>query len=187
VGAQIAIVRPRERSAQAQRHRVPSPCRCGQQAEKIVIYKDCICAALALHKPREEIMFSRTAAALILAASLSLPLSGERASADAIPGQFVLVVKLEIDPAQLEPFKAAIKENGETAVRVELGCRGFSAVFEKDNPTRVRLFEIYENADVFKAHLETPHFKKYAETTKDMVKSRKRIDSVPITLNVKGK
>ena len=36
-------------------------------------------------------------------------------------------------------------------------------------------------------HLETPHFKKYAETTKDMVKSRKRIDNVPITLNVKGK
>jgi quinol monooxygenase YgiN len=44
-----------------------------------------------------------------------------------------------------------------------------------------------ENADAFKAHLETPHFKKYAETTKDMVKSRKRIDNVPITLNVKGK
>ena len=30
-------------------------------------------------------------------------------------------------PLQLEPFKAAIKENGETAVRVEPGCRGFSA------------------------------------------------------------
>ena len=51
----------------------------------------------------------------------------------------------------------------------------------------MRLFEIYENADAFKADLETPHFKKYAETTKDMVKSRKRIDNIPITLNVKGK
>jgi quinol monooxygenase YgiN len=118
---------------------------------------------------------------------LSLLLPSERAFANAIPGQFVLVVELEIDPSQLEPFKAAIKENGETAVRVEPGCKGFSAVFEKDNPTRVRLFEIYENADAFKAHLETPHFKKYVETTKDMVKSRKRIDNVPITLNVKGK
>jgi quinol monooxygenase YgiN len=146
-----------------------------------------MCAALALHKPREEIMFIRTTAALIVAAALSLPLSSGRAAADTIPGQFVLIVELEIDPAQLEPYKAAIKENGETAVRVEPGCRAFSAVFDKDNPTRVRLFEIYENADAFKAHLETPHFKKYAEITKDMVKSRKRIDSVPITLNVKGK
>jgi quinol monooxygenase YgiN len=135
------------------------------------------------NKPREEIMVNRRSTALILAASLSLFLSTGRVSADAIPGQFVLVVELEIDPSQLEPFKAAIKENGETAVRVEPGCRGFSAVFEKDNPTRVRLFEIYENADAFKAHLETPHFKKYAETTKDMVKSRKRIDNVPITPN----
>ena len=139
------------------------------------------------YKSREGIMFNRTTTALILAASLALLLPSERAAAELIQGQFVLVVELEIDASQLEPFKAAIKENGETAVRVEPGCRGFSAVFEKDNPTRVRLFEIYENADAFKAHLETPHFKKYAETTKDMVKSRKRIDNVPITLNVKGK
>jgi hypothetical protein len=65
---------------------------------------DCIRAAVARAiSSREEIMFSRTAAALILAASLSLPLFSERASADAIPGQFVLMVELEIDPAQLEP------------------------------------------------------------------------------------
>src|SRR4249920_383273 len=111
-------------------------------------------------------MFNRAATAFVLAALLSLPLFSERASADAIPGQFVLVVELEIDPAQLEPFKAAIKENGETAVRVELGWRSFGAVFEKDKPARVGLFEIYEKPEGFKAHLETPHFKKYAETTK---------------------
>src|SRR5437588_9199647 len=136
---------------------------------------------------KEEIMFNRMTIAFVLAMALALVLPSARVSADAIPGQFVLVVELEIDPAQLEPFKAAIKENGETAVRAEPGCLGFNAVFEKDTPTRVRLFEIYQNADAFKAHLETPHFKKYAETTKDMVKSRKRIDNVSITLNVKGK
>jgi len=37
----------------------------------------------------------------------------------------------------------------------------------RSTPTEA-LFEIYDNADAFKAHLETPHFKKYAETTKDM-------------------
>jgi quinol monooxygenase YgiN len=91
------------------------------------------------------------------------------------------------DLSQLENFKAAAKENGETAIRVEPGCLAFNLVSEKENPSRVRFFEIYTNADAFKAHLETAHFKKYAETTKDMVKSRKRIESVPITLNVKGK
>ena len=71
----------------------------------------------------EGIMFNRTMTALILAASLSLLLFSERVAAESIQGQFVLLVELEIDAAQLEPFKAAIKENGETAVRVEPGCR----------------------------------------------------------------
>jgi quinol monooxygenase YgiN len=123
----------------------------------------------------------------LFGSALIFALPSDRAAADAVPGQFVLMVELEIDASQLEQFKAAIKENGESAVRVEPGCLAFNAVFEKDNPTRVRLFEIYANADAFKAHQETPHFKKYVETTKDMVKSRKRVENMPITLNVKGK
>jgi quinol monooxygenase YgiN len=53
--------------------------------------------------------------------------------------------------------------------------------------TRVRLFEIYENAEAFEAYLQTPQVEKYAEMTKGMIKSRNRIENVPITLNVKGK
>ena len=132
-------------------------------------------------------MISRAAFVLAISALLLTAAPTRHVVAEPIPGEFVLMVELEIDPAQLDKFKAAIKENGETAVRVEPGCKSFNAVFEKESPTRVRLFEVYENADAFKAHLETPHFKKYAELTKDMVKSRKRIDNVPITLNVKGK
>jgi quinol monooxygenase YgiN len=99
----------------------------------------------------------------------------------------VLVAELEIDPSQLESFKAAAKEDGETAVRVEPGCLAFNVVYDKDNPGHIRFFKVYTDADAFKAHLETAHFKKYAAATKDMVKSRKRIDSVPMALYVKGK
>jgi hypothetical protein len=49
-------------------------------------------------------MFNRRASALILAASLLLLLPSQRASAEAIQGQFVLVVELEIDAVQLEQF-----------------------------------------------------------------------------------
>ncbi len=132
-------------------------------------------------------MFNRPLSALILGASLLSSVPSGRAAAEEIQGQFVLMAELEIDPSQLENFKAAAKENGETAIRVEPGCLAFNAVSEKDNPSHVRFFEIYADADAFKAHLETAHFKKYAATTKDMVKSRKRIESVPIILNVKGK
>jgi hypothetical protein len=46
---------------------------------------------------------------------------GDCSGADPIPGQFALVVELNIDPSKLEQFKAAIKENGETAAQVRAG------------------------------------------------------------------
>jgi quinol monooxygenase YgiN len=36
-------------------------------------------------------------------------------------------------------------------------------------------------------HLETPHFKKYKNTTKGMVKSLELIETVPIALETKKK
>jgi quinol monooxygenase YgiN len=122
------------------------------------------------HKPHPtnpggEHMFGRTLSALAFCAMLVV-VSSQGVTAEPIAGQFVLVVELEIDPAHLEQFKAAIKENGEAAVREEPGCRSFNAVFEKDNLTRVRLLEVYDNADAFKAHQESSHFKKYDATTR---------------------
>ena len=132
-------------------------------------------------------MFNRTMGALILGASLLSSLPSGRAAAEEVQGQFVVVAEVEIDPSQLESFKAAVKEDAETAIRDEPGCLAFNAIFEKDNPTHARLFEIYADADAFKAHLESARFKKYTATTKDTIKTRQRIESVPITLNVKGK
>jgi quinol monooxygenase YgiN len=132
-------------------------------------------------------MLNRKAVAVAFGATLLLGLASQRVEAEPINGQLAIAVELEIDAAQLEQFKAAIKENAETAVKVEPGCLAFNAVFEKDNPSHVRLFEIYANADAFKSHLDTPHFKKFMDATKDIVKSRKRVENLPITLNVKAR
>lgn len=54
---------------------------------------------------------------------------------------YVRLAELEIDPAQLESFKAAATEVAEASVRVEPG---------------VLTFEMYSDADAYKAHLEAP-------------------------------
>ncbi len=102
-------------------------------------------------------------------------------------GQYVRIAELEIDPAQLENFKSAIKESVETSVRVEPGVLVLYAVSEKDDPARIRVFEVYTSDDAYKTHLETPHFRKFRATTDAMVKSRKLLDAVPIALGAKGK
>ena len=101
--------------------------------------------------------------------------------------QVVRVARIVIDSAQLESYKAAVKEQIETAVRVEPGVLTLYAVSEKDNPTHITVFEIYANEDAYKAHLETPHFKKYKSATKDMVKSLELVAVIPIALAAKPK
>ena len=98
----------------------------------------------------------------------------------------IRIAELEIDPAQLENFRAAIKESVETAVRVEPGVLALYAVSEKDDPARIRVFEIYTDADAYRTHLETPHFRKFRAVTESMVKSRKLMDAVPVAMSAKG-
>jgi quinol monooxygenase YgiN len=100
---------------------------------------------------------------------------------------YIRIAELEIDPAQLESFNAAIKESIETAVRIEPGVLALYAVSETDNPARVRVFEIYTDADAYKTHLETPHFRKFRATTENMVKFRELIDAAPIALSAKAR
>jgi quinol monooxygenase YgiN len=99
---------------------------------------------------------------------------------------YIRIAELEIDPAQLENFHAAIKESVETAVRVEPGVLALYAFSEKDDPARIRVFEIYTDADAYRTHLETPHFKKFRAVTESMVKSRKLMDAVPVAMSAKG-
>ncbi|HSZ34980.1 MAG TPA: putative quinol monooxygenase [Puia sp.] len=97
----------------------------------------------------------------------------------------VRIAKLQIDSSQLEKYKSALKEHAETAVRVEPGVFTLYAVYEKNNPTHVTVFEIYANEAAYKSHLQTPHFLKYKASTKDMVKSLELIETTPIALETK--
>jgi quinol monooxygenase YgiN len=91
---------------------------------------------------------------------------------------YVRVAEIEIDPAQLVPYKAAVKEQIEAAVRLEPGVLALYSVSDKENPAHVFVFEMYADVAAYKAHLETAHFKKYKATTQDMVKSLTLRDAV---------
>ena len=101
--------------------------------------------------------------------------------------QVIRLAKLVIDSAQLDNYKAALKEEVETSVRVEAGVMTLYAVYDKDKPTHVTVFEIYADEDAYLSHLKTPHFLKYKTTTKDMVKSLELGQVVPIALEAKHK
>jgi quinol monooxygenase YgiN len=109
------------------------------------------------------------------------------ASAQDSKEPYVRVAEIEIDPLQLDAYKAAVKEQIEAAVRLEPGVLALYAVTDKENPARIVVFEMYADMEAYKAHLETTHFKKYKVTTQNIVKSLKLRDTVPIQLGAKPK
>jgi quinol monooxygenase YgiN len=115
-------------------------------------------------------------------ASLSAP-----AVAQETKDLYVRVAEIEIDPAQLDAYTAAVKEQIEAAVRSEPGVVALYSVADKENPAHVFVFEMYTDVDAYKAHLETDHFKKYKVTTSHMVKSLKLRETVPILLGAKSR
>ena len=124
---------------------------------------------------------------LLLTASVLAASIPGLAVADDMQRLYVQEAEIEIDPAQLEDYKATVTEQIETATRVEPGVLVLYAVSEKDNPARVRVFEIYRDADAYRSHLETAHFKKYKTTTEKMVRSLKLIQTTPILLGTKAR
>ncbi len=90
--------------------------------------------------------------------------------------QVVRLAKIQVDPAQLESYKAALKESIEASVRLDPGVLTYYAVADKANPSHITILEIYADSAAYQSHIETAHFKKYKNTVKDMVKSLELVD-----------
>jgi quinol monooxygenase YgiN len=99
----------------------------------------------------------------------------------------VRLAKLVIDPAQLDAYKALLKEGIEAAVRLEPGVLTLYAVSENNNPAHFTILEIYADAAAYQAHIQTPHFLKYKTSTKAMVLSLELIDTTPLIPDMKIK
>jgi quinol monooxygenase YgiN len=98
---------------------------------------------------------------------------------------YVRVAEIEIDPGQSVAYLDALKEQIQAALRTEAGVVALYSVADKENPAHITVFEIYTDAEAYKRHLETEHFKKYKTVTKDIVKSLKLRETVPVFLGVK--
>jgi quinol monooxygenase YgiN len=96
----------------------------------------------------------------------------------------VRIAAIEIEPNYLKEYIAILKKEAEASVRLEPGVICIYPMFQKENPTQIRLLEIYANKEAYASHLQTPHFKHYKETTLEMVKDLKLIDMEAIDVEM---
>ena len=88
----------------------------------------------------------------------------------------IRISEIEIDSNFLQEYKNILQEESRASVQLEPGVIAIYPMYQKENPTQIRILEIYENRKAYESHLKTPHFQKYKTSTIKMVKSLKLVD-----------
>lgn len=115
----------------------------------------------------------------ILLFAFSLPVSTLMAQQRAnIPKvqMMIRIAEIEVDSTFLTEYTAILQEESEASVRLEEGVISIFPMFEKVDPTKIKILEIYASRAAYESHLKTPHFLKYKTETLSMVKSLKLIE-----------
>ena len=91
--------------------------------------------------------------------------------------RFAIFVTVKLKPGNADAFEPIILENATAAVRDEPECHEFHVMRDNEDPDTYHFFEVYDAASSLDAHRETPHYKKFASETENMVaeKSIQRI------------
>ena len=92
----------------------------------------------------------------------------------------IRISKIKMDSNYVKEYNSILKEESRESMKLEPGVISIYPMYEKENPTQVRILEIYADRNAYESHLKTSHFQKYKTTTLKMVKSLKLIDMQPI-------
>lgn len=133
-------------------------------------------------------MTTKSAIAMIGAGAAALALVAATAPPPPATGEMMVrIAELSIDPAQLDAYKAILKTEQEASVRTEPGVLMLHSVQIADDPTQVRLLEVYASRAAYEAHIRSPHFLTYKTATERMVRALRLVETRPILLCAKSK
>ncbi|MBQ4407807.1 MAG: antibiotic biosynthesis monooxygenase [Bacteroidales bacterium] len=83
----------------------------------------------------------------------------------------VRIAEIEVYPQYLTEYLEFANEVDRLSVEREPGVICLFPMQSADNPTQIRILEIYASDSAYQAHLKTDHFLKYKQGTLKMVKS----------------
>ena len=99
---------------------------------------------------------------------------GEKPSAAARSSNMIVrIAEIEVYPQYLEAYLAFANEVDRLSVEREPGVICLFPMQSAEDPTQIRILEIYASDAAYQEHLKTEHFQKYKQGTLHMVKSLK--------------
>lgn len=88
-------------------------------------------------------------------------------------GNFSLVAMLSVKPENADAMRKALEEDARLSVANEPGCLQFDLSVHNDAPGTFVLYEVYTDADAFKAHQAMPHYAAFRKVADALVIDRK--------------
>ena len=95
----------------------------------------------------------------------------------------VRIAEIEVHPEWLDAYLEAAGAVGAESVAKEPGVVCIFPMQKKESPTSIRIVEIYRSEEAYKAHLATPHFRKYKDGMPHMIKSLELVPMRPLDEN----
>ncbi|MBM3559011.1 MAG: antibiotic biosynthesis monooxygenase [Alphaproteobacteria bacterium] len=87
-------------------------------------------------------------------------------------GNFSLVAILCVKPENADTMRKALEEDARLSVANEPGCLQFDLSAPQDRPGTFVLYEVYTDADAFKAHQGMPHYAAFRKVADALVVDR---------------
>jgi len=81
-------------------------------------------------------------------------------------------VDFEVDPASLDAFLKIMQKNASDSLTNEVGCYHFDIAQDLQNPTKIFLYELYDDAFAFEVHKKASHYLEFNQLVSEMVTAK---------------
>ena len=136
--------------------------------------------AMSQEKAATEMAISKVDSFMKNGPGQKVPAAGKPTHEKKTGGRLTRLARITVDPMYPEQYHLLLKEQMETALRLEPGVLALYALADKNHPEKIAILEIRVDEAAYRSHPETRHFRKYKQGTFHMVKSLELIDSTPL-------
>jgi len=81
-------------------------------------------------------------------------------------------VDFEVDLASLDAFLTILQKNASDSLANEVGCHQFDITQDPQNPTKLFLYELYDDAVAFDLHKKASHYLEFNRLVSEMVTAK---------------
>ena len=98
----------------------------------------------------------------------------------------IRIFEMQIRPESVQKFTELGKNNIRQSVNTEQGVLGMYVMTDKTDPNKFYVVEAYADETAYQAHRASPHFQAWLNGEKEMIVSRKMIETNPVVFGSKA-